>query len=86
MFTDFNDWHTKGEQDNMLGAIAMVQWGLVEHVGTVGNRDLTLVEFCADVLGGFFRDVLWDIFNAESQVFVYNFLNAVLVLVALDSE
>ena len=36
MFTDMNDWRAKGRQEYALGAIAMGQWGLAEHMGTMG--------------------------------------------------
>ena len=36
-----NDWRAKERQEYALGAIAMGQWGLMEHMGTVGNGYLT---------------------------------------------
>ena len=36
-----NDWRAKGRQEYALGAIAMGQWGPAEHMGTMGNGDLT---------------------------------------------
>ena len=44
LFTDMNDWRAKRRQEYPLSAIAMGQWDPVEHMGTMGNVDLTQLD------------------------------------------
>jgi hypothetical protein len=39
-----NDWRAKERQEYALGAIAMGQWGPLEHMGTMGNGDWTPID------------------------------------------
>ena len=32
-----NDWWANGRQEYTFGAVAMGQWSVVEHMGTIGN-------------------------------------------------